>query len=268
LIVDRVHDRRLRGSPLGFFLLVLVLSVPFWLIGAYAGTELLPGLPVSALQFVCPAIAAVVLVRRTDGFSAVGSLLRRSIDSGRIGAKAWWVPVLLLMPGATVLAYGLMRLAGSPLPSPQFPAPAVVLAMFLAFFASALAEELGWSGYATDPMQARWGALGAAVLLGLVWAAFHYVPLLQADRAATWIGWWCLYTVAIRVLIVWIYNNVGKSVLAAAVFHATTNLTWQLFPNQGSHWDPALVGSIVGLAAVSVSFLWGPKTLARFRYGS
>ena len=72
---------------------------------------------------------------------------------------------------------------------------------------------------------------------------------------------------AIRVLIVWIYNNTGKSVFAA-LFHAMTNLTWQLCPNQGSYWDPVVTGPILALAAVIVTFLWSPKTLAQFRYGS
>jgi uncharacterized protein len=50
-------------------------------------------------------------------------------------------------------------------------------------------------------MQARWKALQASVLLGLVWAVFHYVPLMQHGRSAGWIAWWALSTVAFRVLI-------------------------------------------------------------------
>jgi hypothetical protein len=54
--------RRRNGSPLVFFLLVFTLSVPFWLIGAVTELRLLPGLPVSSLMFVCPAMAAAILV--------------------------------------------------------------------------------------------------------------------------------------------------------------------------------------------------------------
>jgi membrane protease YdiL (CAAX protease family) len=124
---------------------------------------------------------------------------------------------------------------------------------------------LGWSGYATDPLQERRGALRAGILLGLVSAVWHAVPLVQAGRSAAWVAWWCLFTVAGRVLIIWVYNNAGKSVLAAALFHATSNISWQLFPNFGSHWDPSIVAPLVVVAAVT--FLWGPKTLARYRYG-
>lgn len=226
-------------SPLRFFLLVFALSLPFWLIGAVTGTRLLPGLPVSSLMFVCPVTAAVILVYGAHGTTGVTALLKRSFDYRRIGAKAWYAPIFLLMPGVMVLTYGLMLLMGSPLPPPQLPA-LVVPAMFLAFFVVALGEELGWSGYAVDPMQARWGALRAGVLLGAVWAAWHIVPLVQADRSPAWIAWWCLFTVAARVLVVWLYNNAGKSVFAVALFHATMNVGWQLFPNHGSHYDPRI----------------------------
>ncbi len=99
-------------------------------------------------------------------------------------------------------------------------------------------------------------------------AAWHVVALAQADRSAAWIAPWCLFTVAGRVLTVWIYNNAGKSVFAATLFHATSNVSWQLFPNFGSHWDPRIVAPIVVVVAAIATFLWGPKTLARYRYGS
>jgi len=41
-------------SPLKFFLLVFVLSIPFWLIGAVTRLQLLQALPVSSLMVFCP----------------------------------------------------------------------------------------------------------------------------------------------------------------------------------------------------------------------
>ncbi len=82
-----------------------------------------------------------------------------------------------------------------------------------------------------------------------------------------WIGAWGLSTVAQRVLLVWIYNNTGKSVFAATLFHAMSNLGWQLFPDHGSHYDPRLTGPILAVAAACVTALWGPRTLARYRHG-
>ena len=255
-----------RRSPLKFFLLVFALSIPLWLIGAVIALELLPGLPLSTLNVFCPLIAASILVYREDKASGVTELLKRSFDYRRTQAKVWYVPTVLLMPGISVLAYGLMCLLRLPLPAPQFPGVAA-LVLFLVSFIAALGEELGWSGYAIDPMQDRWNALQASILLGLVWATWHIVPLVQAQRSPAWLAWWCLFTVALRVLLVWIYNNTGKSVFAAALCHAIANVSWQLFPNYGSHWDPRITGLITALTAVIVIVVWGPRTLARNRNG-
>ena len=248
-------------SSLTFFLSVFAFSIPFWLIGVVAKLQLLPGIPVSALMFVCPVTAASILVYREHNAAAVIDLLKRSFDYKRIGTKVWYVPIILLMPGATMLTYGVMHLMALPLPAPRFPVM-TALAMFLAFFVTGLCEELGWSGYVIDSIQARWNAFEASILLGLVWAAWHYVPLVQAQRSATWIAWWSLYTVALRVLIVWLYNNTGKSVFAAALFHATTNVSGVTFSN---YYDPRITGLIVAFAAAIVTVVCGPRTLSRCR---
>ena len=249
---------------LQFFLLVFGLSVPFWLLGAVTELQLLPGLPMSAFALVSPVAAAAILVHRQKGDAGVIRLLKRAFDYERITAKVWYLPILLLMPGVMVLSYGLMRVMGMPLPTPQLSVLAAVL-LFFVFLLGGAAEELGWSGYIVEPMQCRWTALQASVLLGLVWAMWHIVPLVQAHRSPAWIAGWALSTVAQRILIVWIYNNAGKSVFAAILFHAMSNLGWQMFPNRGSHYDPGITGLILAVAAAVVTALWGPRTLARYR---
>ena len=247
-----------------FFCLAFALSIPFLLVSAATGIELLPRLPVAALMTVCPVAAALILVFREDRTAGVVALLKRSFDYKRTGAKVWYAPVLLLMPATMALSYGLLRMLGVPLPSPSLSAP-TALALFAVFFIAALGEELGWSGYVTDPMQVRWGALQTGILLGLVWAAFHIVALVQARRSPAWIGWWCLNTVATRVVMVWLYNNTGKSVFAAALFHTMINVTWMLFPVQGSYFDPRVVALIMTSVATIVTVVWGPRTLVRDR---
>lgn len=178
-------------SPLKFFLLVFALSIPFQLIGAVTSRQLLPGIQMSSLMLVCPAMAAAILVYKENKIPGVIELLKRSFDYKRIRAKIWYAPILLLMPGVAVLTYGLMHSLDLPLTAPRFQFFGA-LVLFLVLFVAALAEELGWSGYAIDPMQDRWNALQAGILLGLVWAAWHVVPLVQANRAAAWIACWCL----------------------------------------------------------------------------
>ena len=245
-------------------MLTFALSIPFWVAGALTSLQLLPGLPVSALGVVCMVGAAAILVYRENGRAGVTELLKRSFDFKRVKAKIWYVPIILLMPCIMVLSYGAMRLMGVHLPDPQFSAvPTLVL--FVVFFIAAVGEELGWSGYAIDPLQDRFGALGGALLLGVVWAILHFIPLLEAQRSPIFIAWRSLGTVASRVIITWLYNNTGRSVFVAVLFHTMLNLTWQLFPINGSYYDPRVTGLIIAAVAVVVVIVWGPRTLVRTR---
>lgn len=249
-------------APLRFFLLVFALSIPVWLIGALIPVQVLPGLPISSLMIICPVTAASILVYRENKMTSAAELLKRSFDYRRIKSKVWYMPAFLLMPGIAVLAYGFMRLCGLPLPAPQFPALSALF-LFATFFMAALGEEVGWMGYVFEPMEDRWNALQAGILLGIIWAVWHIVPLAQAGRSPVWIAWQCFNLVAIRVLLVWLYNNTGRSVFAVALCHAMVNVSWQLFPNNGSHYDPRITGLITASAAVIVTVIWGPRTLAR-----
>ena len=112
-------------------------------------------------------------------------------------------------------------------------------------------------------MQARWGALKASIILGVILAAFHYVALVQAHLSVAWIAWWTLYIVAARVIMVWIYNNTGKSVFGMALFHMMINASWQLFPVSGSYFDPRVTGLILATFAVIVVIVFKPQPLVQ-----
>jgi len=249
-------------SLLAFFLLAVVLLIPFWVYGAITGLQLSPGLPVAALGTFCPMLAAIILVYREDKRAGVVALLKRSFDVQRIKAKRWYAPILLIMPIATVLSFWVQRLTGVPIPIPQM-VVVQALALCVVFFIGALGEELGWSGYAIDPLQNHWGALKASILLGLIGAVYHYIGLVQAHRSIEWIAWWTLYTVAARVIMVWLFNNTGKSVFGMALFHMTINVTWLLFPVSGSFFDPRVTGLILAAIAASVVMVWGPGMQGR-----
>jgi membrane protease YdiL (CAAX protease family) len=188
-------------------------------------------------------------VYREQGRAGLLGLLKRSFDYKRIRSKTWYIPIALLMPAVLFLSYWLMRAMRMPLPEPNIPIIAVPV-MLLAFFIGALGEELGWTGYATEPIERRWNALVAGVVLGVVWAVWHIVPFEQAHRARAWILWHCLFTVALRVLLVWIYINAGRSVFGVALTHALANVSMFLFPNYGSHYDPMVTCMFISPFAI------------------
>ncbi len=249
-------------SPLTYFVLTFALSIPFWIAGALTDLQLLPALPVSAFGIICPVGAAAILVYRENGRAGVVALLQRSFDFKRVREPLWYLPTILLMPAIMVVSYVAMRLIGVALPVPQF-SLATTLMLLVVCFIAAIGEELGWMGYAIDPLQDRFGALGGAGLIGVVWAVWHVIPLLSVQRSWEWIAWWSLGTLALRVIITWLYNNTGRSVFVAVLFHAMINVTWQLFPINGSYYDPRVTGLISAAVAVIVVIGWGSKTLVR-----
>lgn len=106
--------------------------------------------------------------------------------------------------------------------------------------------------------------------MGIPWVVWHYPSIIQQGHNWTWIAWATLGTVGVRVLIVWIYNNTQKSVFACILFHTLLNLGRPLFPADSSHNPlvdyPAIHYSVLAVAAGIIVFLWGSKTLARYRY--
>jgi membrane protease YdiL (CAAX protease family) len=246
-----------KRSPLAFFFLALGLLVPFLVFGALTNLQLAPGLPVAALGTFCPMGAAIILVYRQGKGAGVGALLKRTFDVQRIKNMWWYAPLLLIMPLAMGLSFWVQRLTGVPVPTPQI-VVVQALALCVACFIGAVGEELGWSGYATQPMQARLGALKASLLLGLFWAVYHYIGLAQAHRSGEWVVWWTLYTVAARVIMVWLFNQTGRSIFGMIFFHMTINVTWLLYPVGNSFFDPRITGLILAAIAASVVIVWGP----------
>ena len=255
-------------SSLKFILLVFLLSIPIWLISSLLGNKLpIPiNLPISALLFLIPVTAASILLYNQYGWNGVNDLIKKTFDYKKIKNKIWYLPALLLVPLIYFLSYAIMRLAGLPLPQLITTPFLMTPVFFAAFFIGAACEELGWSGYAIDSMQNQWGALKSGIILGLVWQTWHIIGYLQAQNTAVWIVWHSLYSVGLRILIVWVYNNTQKSVFVAILVHTVDNVSWTLFPNYGSHFDPFIAFIIMTIVVAIVIFVWSHKTLAQYRY--
>ncbi len=260
-----------KRSPLTFFVLVYALTIPFWVLSTMIKVKGLPdNLPVTDIgaTFV-PLISASILVYREEKFGGVKRLLKRAFDYKRIKQKIWYVPIIFLMPLLYLLTYVVMRLIGLPPPA-EWHIPLLTPLLFVFFFIGAAGEELGYMGYAIDPMQDRWNALTASLIMGLLWAIWHYPSMIQVGQTPALMAWGTLGTVGFRILYVWLYNNTEKSVFGVILFHAIANTGRSVFPGGRSYYelaDGAAGYSIVTITAVIVAFLWGSETLARYKFG-
>jgi membrane protease YdiL (CAAX protease family) len=256
-----------KKSALKFFLLIFVLSVPFWLLGTLIQTPskaISINLPISSLMTFNPLIAALILTYTYNkNFVAIKELLKRAFDLKGIKQNKRYLPIIFfLFPAMMFLAYLVMFLIGLPLPAEPYIPLVLPLILFPIFFIGAVGEEVGWLGYAIDPMQYRWGALKASVIMGSVWGIWHIWPYIQTNNGLTWIIWQALSNIPLRILIVWLYNNTGKSLLAGILFHTMLNVSQFLFPNYGSHYDPFISDIIFASAVAVVIFLSDTRTFS------
>ncbi|MGX1777612.1 CPBP family intramembrane glutamic endopeptidase [Nocardia brasiliensis] len=244
--------------PLLFLALVTAMSLPFFVLGAFVDSVRVGALelPASAAMFLVPVLAAAFLVRRDEGRKAVWALLWRAFDYSAAPHKVWYLVAAGVPVVAGIAAYGLARgldAVGGGVPISLAALPFVLIATLF----SATCEELGWTGYATDPLQRRWGPVWAGIALGIYWAVWHLVPLAQVGHGFWWISGWFAGTVSGRVLIVWLHNRTGQGILAAILFHAMLNVTAVVTPDYGEPIVPILGGALLTLAAV-LAYVRGP----------
>ena len=261
-----------KKSPLKFFLIVYALSIPIWIIERFVNIKGLPlDIPIMEIfAAFTPLVTACILVRKEEGKAAVIKLLQRIFDFSRIRKKRWYMVIILLPFLIYFLIFVALQWMRLPLPiNLHIPIQTTPL-LFLFFFIGAIAEEVGYMGYAVDPIQQRWNALSTTLLIGLPWAIWHYPSIIKQGHDAIWIAWGTIGTIAVRVLIVWIYNNTAKSLFACILFHTLFNVGRVLFPKDATHNPlvdyPAVHYLVIAIIAFVVIFVWGSKTLARYRF--
>jgi len=231
---------------------------------------------IHVLQWVAgmgPSLAALFLLLRQEGKPGIKALWRRVINF-RLGW--WYLPTLLLLPAALVLAHLLnLLLFHAPFPRTGLLAePWWIPVLFVMFFILQFSEELGWRGYALDRLQQRWSALLSSVILGSIWAIWHLPMFLSSgfghhDNRLPF-GQFFLTLVLMSVLITWLQNNTRSSLVPALVLHAFINMSGEVLPLIAKHdnlpnthtaW--ALANGVLIIAVLAVSRYWGLNKMVR-----
>jgi membrane protease YdiL (CAAX protease family) len=246
-----------------FFVLTFILSVPFYIGGNLVPPEM--AIVSTLLITFIPIIAALILTIRENGSGGAKALLKRSFDFKKITKKIWYVPIIFLMPIVYLLVLWILGLIGETLTGPLVPLGAAPI-LLLVFFIMALGEEVGWMGYAYDPMEERWNTFKASLILGIIHAAWHIPLYIYVMRQPLlWMVGQLLVLAGLRILQVWIYKNTGKSLFAAILFHAVYNVPTIALPVYGSPLGPVITAVFVIIFVVIVSMLWDHKTMTHFR---
>lgn len=216
-----------------FFALAYALSWS-WVIPLAAAQQVVRrgvGWPTHLPALLGPAVAAVVVTAWTMGRPGVRDLGARM--ARWLVPLRWWLaavsPVVFLGLGLAAMAA-----AGQALPDlanfGRFSGtPAIGLAgVLLLIFVGALGEETGWRGYALPQLQRRFSPLASSLILAGLWFGWHlpqfwviatYRDLTPVQFVGMFLGLACG-----AVVLTWLYNRSGGSILLVAVWHALYNV--------------------------------------------
>ena len=192
----------------------------------------------------------------------------------------WYLIALFGVPAAATLIaiaiYGTEAVESPPGGWPRaLGAVFVVFVLQLVLFQ--LAEEIGWTGFLQDRWQDRYSPLKLSAMVALPWAVWHLpdffvdegLGIEQLAIAPVFLVFEFISLFFARVLIVWLYDRTGRSVLVVAIFHASfdasiSELSFDIIPGSDVARFLVISGVIV-IAATAVivatrgRFAQGPR---------
>jgi len=212
-----------------------------------------------------PALAAFLITGSTLGAPGLRDLLAR-IRRWRVGGG--WLLVAVFSPAVLfVISAGLIRLWSGLWPDvgqfgyiSEFPNLGWLAGWAIWTLTFGLGEEVGWRGFALPRLQSTRSARSATLILGGLWVLWH-LPQFFYNYELSLFGAiaFTVSTMSGALLLTWLYNSTGGSVLVTALWHGAFNTA--VAGAQGA--VAPLVSAFVILAAVLIAQVSGPE----LRYG-
>lgn len=262
------------------YLVSFLLYVPIIASGQGISTPLNKAL-MAAVTFV-PSVLGVLFIHLTKSPEEVRDFWRRAFrwPRGRTKMALTGILIMIGIPFTSFMISSYLNGAGY---SRSYATrvftdwKALLVYLFVELTFGALSEELGWRGYALDELQSRWSALRSSLVLGFIWAFWHtpafLIPgLSQYEMGGIFSTAYVSFILSVAlgsILITWVYNNTGRSILVAGfLMHFAQNASLILlggifdsFTMPPAYWAVVLVETAI--AAGLVLFFYGSRTLTK-----
>ncbi len=220
--------KNLKNHPLPIFF-VLAFLFP-WLIW---GTTIAQSrgilgfhIPQSLAFWIGLNLATYLTAAFTGGLPAIRDLLSRLIR-WRVN-PVWYVTALMITGLVSLISIGLhLALGGTHQVGVLLTLQGLLPSLLFQIFFFLLTEETAWRGFALPRLQAKYNALNASLILGVLWGLWHAPLVFIPDSFQSSIPFWgfVLAAIATSILATWIFNHTKGSVLVAAIFHGATDAT-------------------------------------------
>ncbi len=106
-----------------------------------------------------------------------------------------------------------------------------------------LGEEMGWRGFLQDRLQGHNNSVITAIIIGAIWAAWHFPIAIRFDDFRSGLGLWefiALYPV-FTILLTFTMGRLWRwskgSLFIAIFFHAVSNMTVDIYLLNAKWWD-------------------------------
>ena len=220
-------------------------------------------------------IATLIMTGITVGRDGVATLLKRFLI-WRVGWK-WYIVAFFLYPAVFFLSV-LLNAAwtGTPIDFSSVFAhkifgasanlPLFILPFFIYDFLTN-GEEMGWRGYVLPRLQAKHSALVSSLILGMIWAFWHFPRYLAPGNTGSF-ALLLVKVLADAVIFTWVYNNTQGSLLLTTILHTAANTAGVFLPianTQSSENLGTYILAIVFLivAAITVTLRTDLKQFSR-----
>lgn len=241
----------------------------FFLVGF--GVPWAAGITAKLKHVNSPETTAVFMIG--GAFCSVAGVLATYLEGGRSGLRdlgrrcvlyrvsfVWWAYALFLPLGGHVIATSLYCAAHHRLapiaPMNLFHRWWMLYVWAFGLLQGPLGEELGWRGYLLPRLLRQHSPLTTGVVLGMIWAAWHFEIFFHTLSADTL---FFASAVALSILMTVLFLHTRGSVLLAIIMHGSVipgrDIAQALFPtaDQPPDWLRALVAIAVAVIVVAIT---------------
>jgi membrane protease YdiL (CAAX protease family) len=261
-----------------FLALVLLVFLFEWIVlvpGAAGEIGLLPFKLPEILGFVAgwgPGLAAAIVVVALNGKAGIKNLFRRYLI-WRVSI-GWYLVALFGTAFFILGGIGLHVLLGGEVPN--LPAAGITpldlaftFLIFIVFGFIGNLEDVAWRGVALPLLQYRYSALRASLMIGVLEGLTHLPYFFVPGDFRNQVGiWFMVFTIAIVILMTWMFNNTRGSLLIVVLYHAAQNAWANLLdttpPPGPNDLQPFIFAAVLMcVAAITVVGIYGPRRLSR-----